>query len=127
MVKVVNVRDLDPDAYNIYIGRKTTLSKLLFKDKPWLIDGTDLGNHVKLSDSCSREESIAAHREYFLENTNLFSNLLETLKNIASSRTVCLACWCSPKCCHGDVIAEYLNESISGPVPEIVSENLFEE
>ena len=127
MVKVVNIRELDPEAYNIYIGRSSALGMVLFKEKPWLIDGTQLGNPIKLDGEHTREESIAAHREFFLENAHLYKNLLDTLENKARKKTVCLTCWCAPKPCHGDVISEYINKRISGPVPEIVSENLFEE
>ena len=127
MVKVVNVRSLDPDAYNVYIGRKSSLSTEVFKEMPSLIDGTYFGNNVRVSDDCSRDESIAAHREYFLNNIAKYSSRLDTLAEIASVRTVCLVCWCVPKACHGNVIAEYLNELITGPIPDIVSGNLFEE
>ena len=127
MVKVVNVRNLDPTAYNIYIGRKSYLSKDLFEKKPYLIDGTELGNPIKLKGEHTREESLAAHRKFFLENTDRFKNILETIENIASRQTVCLTCWCHPKPCHGDVIAEYLNERIRGNTPELETVNIFEE
>jgi len=127
MVKVVNVRDLDPTAYNIYIGRSSSLSKDLFEKNPYLIDGTDLGNPIRLEGEHTREESIAAHREFFLKNVGSYEKLMSTLESIASKRTVCLACWCAPKPCHGDVIADYINNRIREKEPELESENLFEE
>lgn len=126
MVKVVNVRNLDPDAYNVYIGRDSQLSKKLLEENPSLINGTELGNRVRVSEECSREDSIEAHRHFFLENTGTFVNILDTLENVARHRTVCLVCWCKPKLCHGDVIAEHLNKRVFGIVPDIESENIFD-
>jgi hypothetical protein len=127
MVKVVNVRKADPKAFNIYIGRESFLSKDLFQKKPWLKNGTVLGNPVKLKGEHTRGDSLEAHKEYFYKNLDKLEPILEELIQEGSKRTVCLACWCHPKPCHGDVIAAYLNEKISGPVPEIISEDIFEE
>ena len=56
----------------------------------------------------SREENISRFKEYFywrIENDPEFKQRVEQLKGKI------LGCFCKPKSCHGDIIAEYLNQS----------------
>jgi len=55
----------------------------------------------------TREENIQRFREYLLASPHLMAKLPE-LKGKK------LACWCSPKDCHGDVLAELANVVESG-------------
>jgi hypothetical protein len=47
----------------------------------------------------SRQEAIAQYREWILTQPQLIAALPE----LKGKR---LGCWCSPKACHGDVLAE---------------------
>lgn len=51
----------------------------------------------------TREENIASFRAYLLSNPSLMA-LLPKLKGKK------LACWCAPKACHADVLAELANQ-----------------
>jgi hypothetical protein len=51
----------------------------------------------------TREENIQNFREYLLKSPELMAKLPE-LKGKK------LACWCAPKECHGDVLAELANQ-----------------
>jgi hypothetical protein len=78
------------DSYDIYIGRpgdwgnpftheiKETLAKYVVS---------------------SREEAIAAYRNYICSNEALMNRLEE----LSGKR---LGCWCHPQKCHGDVLVE---------------------
>lgn len=50
----------------------------------------------------SRKESIEKYREYILNNEELMNSLSE-LKDKK------IACMCFPKSCHGDILAELVN------------------
>ena len=88
--KVVNRRT---DKYDVYIGRPTCF-----------------GNPFKIGKDGTREEVIEKYREYFyckLETNPLFKGRVLELKGKT------LACWCKPDACHGDVIANYLNNEVN--------------
>ena len=72
----------------------------------WSVDigrPNPLGNPFIIGPDGTREEVIRKHKILFLNS--------ERLKKIA--RDTCsgetLGCYCKPKACHGDTIAEYLN------------------
>lgn len=50
-----------------------------------------------------REEVIKKFEKYVLSSPDLLSSLSEIRGKI-------LACWCSPKACHGDVLLKYCND-----------------
>lgn len=52
----------------------------------------------------TREENIQRFRDHLLASPHLMAKLPE-LKGKK------LACWCSPKDCHGDVLAELANQT----------------
>lgn len=70
---------------------------------------TRFGNPFKLDEdggSYTREESIDKYRDWFkdkIENDEQFKEAVHELKGKT------LGCWCKPQPCHGDVIADYLN------------------
>lgn len=78
------------DDYDEYIGRPTL----------W-------GNPFEIGKDGTRKEVIAKYRAYILSNPFL----LARLHRLKGKR---LGCWCSPKICHGHVIAE-LADMPSGP------------
>ena len=71
--------------YDIYIGRPSK----------W-------GNPFVIGTDGTREEVVAKYREYLLNNRELLAALEELEDKV-------LGCWCSPKACHGDVLAELAN------------------
>ena len=88
---VVNIRTSD---YDVYIGRAG-------KGK----DGY-FGNPFKLNSFDSREATIELYRKYFYER---LETDLEFKRRIHELKGKILGCFCKPYACHGDVIAEYLN------------------
>jgi len=86
MTTVVN-KNLDK--YDVYIGRPSLFGN------PYVI-----GTHGK------RKEVIEKYRSYFnhrIEKDPIFKEAVLKLKDKK------LGCFCSPQICHGDIIAEYLN------------------
>lgn len=87
MTKVVNVRN---EPCDVYIGRPSIFGN------PFLI-----GIHG------SRRDVIAKYREYFLVRVTNDPEFREALKALKGMK---LGCYCKPLSCHGDVIAEFLDE-----------------
>lgn len=79
MNKVVHCKR---EPYDVYIGR-----------------GGKWGNPFVIGKDGNREEVIRKYREWILTQPNLLLSLGEL-----KGKT--LACWCAPKACHGDVLAE---------------------
>ena len=88
---VVNLKN--SEAYDVYIGR-----------------GDKWGNPFSSKDTSlakfkvdSREEAIKKHREWIKTQPELMASLHELKGKV-------LGCFCKPKKCHGDTIAEMVNE-----------------
>ena len=92
MVTVVNIKDSD---YTIYVGRYKTYYNL---------PASKFANPFKISNTCTRKESVAKFKEYFMSNEELKS---AAIKEIPSNAI--LACWCHPLSCHADIIAQFIN------------------
>jgi len=88
--KVVN-KYAEP--YDIYIGRGSKWGNPFTHKK-----GTTAEYIVE-----SREEAVEKFREWILQQEDLM-NSLEELKGKT------LGCFCKPKSCHGDVLAELVNK-----------------
>jgi len=73
------------EPYDVYIGRPSK----------W-------GNPFPLKDESGRDESIRKHREWIVNQKDLMDSLPELKGKV-------LGCWCKPKACHGDTIAELVN------------------
>jgi hypothetical protein len=93
MTTVVNLRQ---SPYDVYIGRAG--------------HGKDgyFGNPFKLAfdTPIHRKLILSKYREYFnnrLAIDPIFRDRIHSLKGKT------LGCFCKPKLCHGDIIAEYLN------------------
>lgn len=82
---VVNCR---VDNYDIFIGRPSI----------W-------GNPFKEGRHGTREEVIEKYREYIKTHPFLLDLARKELKGAV------LGCYCKPKPCHGDVLAELVNEA----------------
>lgn len=61
------------------------------------------GNPFTIGRHGTREEVIAKYEEYLLTNPSLMAALPELKGKV-------LGCWCSPRACHGDVLAKLANE-----------------
>lgn len=119
MIKVVNKKDHIPHHSDVYIGR-----------------GSGLGNpytHLPLAGTKaefqvgSREEAIEMYRNNFgrilrsQENAvGLFQDIL--MRHLLGFETN-LVCYCSPAECHGDVIKEFIEESVKA-IHTIIPMNL---
>jgi hypothetical protein len=86
--RVVHVRE----NFDIYIGR----SFAEFPESVW-------HNPFKIEPGCGRKCVIAKFRQYLLQSPHLLAKLHEI-------RGKTLGCWCKPKNCHGDVIAELADQ-----------------
>jgi hypothetical protein len=75
------------EPYDVYIGRPSK----------W-------GNPFKIGPDETREQVIEKYREYILSRPDLIASLHE----LKGKR---LGCWCKPKACHGDVLAELADKS----------------
>ena len=64
---------------------------------------TPFGNPFTIGVDGDREEVIQKFEDYLLTNQKLCDKVYEELKGYD------LACWCSPKRCHGEVIIKYIN------------------
>lgn len=72
------------EPYDVYIGR-----------------GSKWGNPFKIGEHGTREEVIAYYRAHLLDCP-------EKLLALHELKGKTLGCWCAPKACHGDVLAEFV-------------------
>ena len=103
-----NNEDYTSKENNFYIGRPSPLGN------PFTHNGVRT-NLAKLSFK-TREDSIAAYEKYFdkmygkdEELTKAFDEIYEHYKN---GEDIYLQCFCKPKACHGDVIADRLQRKL---------------
>lgn len=82
------------EPFDVYIGRPGQWGNP-FSEKA----GTQA--EVKVE---TREEAIACFREWIAQQPELIARVKRDLKGKV------LGCWCHPKACHGDVLAEIANE-----------------
>jgi hypothetical protein len=83
MTKVVHCKK---EPYDIYIGRPTK----------W-------GNPFKIGRDGNREEVLEKYRKYLESNKKLLADVF-----VLKGKT--LGCWCKPKACHGDILAEFADK-----------------
>ena len=86
-VRVVNIRTEWQVPY-IYVGRPTV----------W-------GNPWKAGEDGTREEVIARYRAWIETRQDLLRWLRRDMERLGVDA---LGCWCAPKPCHADVLAELL-------------------
>lgn len=73
--------------FDVYIGRPG----------PW-------GNPFVVGEHGTREEVVEQYAEWLLSQPDLVAKAQRDLKGKV------LGCWCAPKLCHGDILAEIANE-----------------
>lgn len=88
------VVNLTRDNYDVYIGRAG--------------HGQDgyFGNPFRLSGEDERGATISKYKAYFNNRLNTDPEFKERVHALKGKR---LGCFCKPEACHGDVIAEYVN------------------
>ena len=92
MCRAVNLRN---EEFDVYIGRAGRGQDGYF------------GNPFQLGRDGDREQVIEKYKKWFdarIERDEEFKNRVLELKGKR------LGCFCKPQLCHGDVIAEYVNE-----------------
>lgn len=95
---VVNKRK---EPFDVYIGRGS-----IFGNPMWI------GEHIhQKPDPVTREEAIAWFKEYFYARLKIDHEYRKQVEALKGKR---LGCFCKPKACHGDVIAEYLDRDDPG-------------
>jgi quercetin dioxygenase-like cupin family protein len=84
------------DEYDVYIGRAVPEAGL---------EASKWGNPIVLADDSDEERKrvIVEYRAWVLEQPELLGALAEL-------RGLRLGCWCAPKLCHGDVLAELADQ-----------------
>lgn len=100
---VVNIRR---DKYDVKVCRKPDNS---IPDPP---KAGCFGNPFFLrnvNDDVEREWVLKQYREYFYERIKTDKAFLDAVMTLKGKR---LACFCAPKKCHADIIAEFLNADL---------------
>lgn len=82
------------EPYDVYIGRPS----------PWGNPFSHQPNTKAEVKTETREEAIACYEEWLRQNPEMIEKAKRELKGKV------LGCWCSPKACHGDVLAKIANE-----------------
>ncbi|HEX3133793.1 MAG TPA: DUF4326 domain-containing protein [Planctomycetota bacterium] len=72
--------------YDVYIGRPS----------PW-------GNPFRLGDEAQRAEVVAQYRAWVMAQPEFLARIRRELRGKR------LGCWCAPRACHGDVLAQIAN------------------
>lgn len=84
------------EPFDVYIGRPG----------PWGNPFSHLPKSAAEVRCDTREEAIACYEEWLKQHPEVIERARRELKGKV------LGCWCSPKACHGDVLARVANEEI---------------
>lgn len=98
-LKVVRV----PGPTDVYIGRVTSAPGGFTPERGG--DGR-FGNPTEITTTATRSEAIDAFARYFHERVATDPGFRAQVLTLRGKR---LLCFCSPKPCHGDVIAAWVN------------------
>jgi len=108
MIEILNARTAKPlpeDA--IYIGRAN----------PRFGRGSPLGNPFRVSSTLSQEEAVTKYRvwlnEHWRQPGPVREELLRLIDLYRRDGRLQLICWCAPEACHGDVVAEFIQQQVS--------------
>jgi len=85
------------EKYDVYIGRAVPRSGL--KASVW-------ANPFVIGKDGPREEVMVKYRVWLLTHSELLRKLPELKGKV-------LGCWCAPEACHGDLLAELANRTLS--------------
>lgn len=93
MSEPTTVVNIDSAAFEVYIGR--SVKRRGFAASKW-------ANPYPMTKERSRPVVIAMFCEYLRRSPELMAALPELKGKV-------LGCWCAPKACHGDVLADLAN------------------
>lgn len=94
-IKIVHVKY---DPYDLYIGRANKYLGL--PESKWM-------NPFPMKNESERQMVIDKFEEYLLSRPDLMDALHELDGKV-------LACWCKPRCCHGDILKKHRELQING-------------
>lgn len=112
-INVINImkEDKSSSPFYYYIGRKKDGNIL---SNPYTFNGQHT-SLAKLSFK-TREEAIKAYDKYFdymYQNDETFKGLIDKIyQEYKDGNEIFLGCFCSPKPCHGEVIANKLQKRL---------------
>ena len=89
------VVNINKEPFDIYIGRAGRGENGYF------------GNPFRMGSGISREDAVQKFQKYFTERIQKDSEFKRRILALKGKR---LGCFCKPKACHGDVIADWLNK-----------------
>lgn len=109
MIKVIHKKDTDKYENVIYVGRGSVLGN------PYTsIQGRETLAKFVVD---SRQESIQCYKEYLLkcieEKEEKICSMMNNIYLLSLKGDVCLACYCSPRSCHGDIIKEIIDSKLT--------------
>lgn len=91
---ITNVVNRRRAPFDVYIGRPS----------PWGNPFSHMPGTLAKFKVGSRDEAVSRFREWFLDQPELVKRAKRELRGKV------LGCWCKPSSCHGDVIAEIVDE-----------------
>jgi hypothetical protein len=89
------VVNINKDRFDVYIGRTGRGEDEYF------------GNPFRMGNGTSRDDSVQKFQKYFTDRIGKDSEFRRRVLELKGKR---LGCFCKPKACHGDVIADWLNK-----------------
>jgi hypothetical protein len=89
---VVNIHK---EPFDVYIGRRGRGQDGYF------------GNPFRIGHGISREDAVERFEKYFADRIEKDSEFRRRILALKGKR---LGCFCKPKACHGDVIADWLDK-----------------
>jgi hypothetical protein len=116
-VRVINIRGLRTDrerAEVVYVGRRwagVRRGGSRHETRPVVWHAHPLANPFRLSkvaDAAERAACLESYRTWLLARPTLDADLAALWKQTQGGRLP-LGCWCHPRPCHADVLAELLN------------------
>ncbi len=104
-ITVVNVKHAAPGSF-IYCGRYNSTYKL---------QGSPLANPFKLSREGCRSTLLTLYRAWLYRHRNdkAIAAEISRLAGLLECGDVALGCWCAPKACHCDVIADFVRREVA--------------
>lgn len=115
-IVIVNVKEAVKEGYNwnLYLGRKVNY-KAVEVYPPLNLQQSPLANPFPVKKEADREPAIAQYKDWLIEQCKdpigeVCQALAEITNWLLENDSVWLACWCSPKKCHCEVVADYIIE-----------------
>lgn len=96
---------LDPAKLNLYCGRGNAPAGMV---------NARLGNPFVMKDESKRDEVCEAYDKWLHgpQAGNHLRLLERMILRMNEGRSIALHCWCAPKRCHCDTIAEYVRTNV---------------